>query len=108
MSKVFYDHLIIFTKVENTLRDMNLEIEEKHELMATVDELVHHRVLAKILEVLEEEVHHQFLEKVHASPFDTGIMEFINEHTEDDIEEILVKELEILEDEILRDFIDNE
>ncbi|MGB6882108.1 MAG: hypothetical protein WBD86_02315, partial [Microgenomates group bacterium] len=65
MSKIFYDHLIVFEEVDRYIKDTVETHEERDELWQIVDEIVHHRVLGCVLDKLPKEHHEEFLGKFH-------------------------------------------
>lgn len=103
MSKLFFDHLVIFERVDVVIKSAAKDPEEKEELWNVVDELVHNHVLTCILEKLPDEHHNDFLEKYHAYPHDEALIEYLNERVESNIEDIIRDEIRLLEEEILRD-----
>jgi hypothetical protein len=103
MSKIFYDHLIIFEEVELHIKDSAETKEEKEELWQIVDEIVHHRVLHCLLEHLPHDHHQNFLEKYHECPYDEALLDYLNEKIEGDVEKVIKKEISGLEKEILKE-----
>ncbi len=103
MSKIFYDHLIILEEVDLEIKKISQSSEEREELWRIVDELVHYNVLICILERLPKEHHGDFLERLHASPHDERIINFLNEKVGDNIEKILEEKIKSLEKDILKE-----
>lgn len=103
MSKVFYDHLIVLEEVDEEIRGVAETDEERHELWQLVDEIVHHRVLAKILDHLPEKHHEEFAAKVHETPHDEGLMDYLNAKIEHNVEELIKQEIGDLAYEILEE-----
>ncbi|MBI2405554.1 hypothetical protein HYV21_00665 [Candidatus Microgenomates bacterium] len=103
MSKLFYDHLIIFEEVEEAIRNEELEPEEREELHQLIDEMLHHRVLGCILDHLPREHHEEFLERFHETPYDEGLIVYLQEKTlkDLDIEEKIKEAVEQLKQELL-------
>ena len=101
MSKVFYDHLIILEEVETEIKNVTETPEEKEELWKLIDEIVHHRILGSILDVLPREHHEEFLTKFHEAPHSEYLLSFLDERTEESIEEIIRKEIKNVEKELL-------
>ena len=101
MSKIFYDHLLIFEKVENEIKNKVQSSEEREELWNIVDEIIHQHVLISILDKLPEEHHNDYLEKFYSCPHSSGLITYLNEKIEEDIEKIISQRLTILENEIL-------
>jgi len=103
MSKLFYDHLIILSEVEAEIKDIAETEEERHELWQIVDETINNRVLELLLDKLAEEYHDEFLEKFHEAPYDETIIGFLNEKVQEDIEDLIRKEIENFAQEILQE-----
>jgi len=103
MSRLFFDHLIVFEKVDMVIRNTAKNPEEKEELWGIIDKLVHSHVLIQILDKLPDENHNDFLEKYHARPFDEDLINFLNEKVEENIEDIIREAIVHLEKDILRE-----
>ena len=103
MSKLFYDKLITLDKVEIIIKNSAQTPEEREELWHLVDQTIHPRVLTLILDKLPPAHHEEFLGKFHASPHDEALITYLNERIEGDIEELITKEMTILEEEIIKE-----
>jgi hypothetical protein len=104
MSKLFFDHLIVFDEVEIIIKKTASSKEEKEELWSLVDEYVNHKVIEKILDRLPKENHEEFLELFHKCPHDEiVIFGYLNEKTGKNIEEELKNELEIISKDLLKE-----
>ena len=103
MSKIFYDHLIVFERLEVHINSTVSNHEEKHELWEIIDKLVHNRVISKILEILPNRHHDEFAELLHNRPYDKNIIDYLDEASNKNIEEHIRKEIEELEKEIIQD-----
>lgn len=103
MSRLFYDHLIILEEVEIELDKLELEREEREEVDQLIEEIVHHRILDRILRHLPKEHHEEFLNRLHKAPYDAQLLEYINERVEESVEEHVKDEMEKLKKEILKD-----
>jgi hypothetical protein len=79
MSKIFYDHIIVMEEVDSEIKSIAKSHEERDELWGLVDEIIHNRILAKLLDVLPKEVHQEFLDKFHEAPHDEGLIEYVEE-----------------------------
>ncbi|OGM28571.1 hypothetical protein A2962_03080 [Candidatus Woesebacteria bacterium RIFCSPLOWO2_01_FULL_39_61] len=101
MSKIFYDHLIIIEEIDFIIRNAAESSEEKEELWKLVDEIIHHRILERILNRLPEKRHKEFLERFHLAPHDESHILYLQEKTGEDIEKIIKKEVNELEKELL-------
>jgi hypothetical protein len=103
MSRLFFDHLIVFDDVEKEVNALASTKEEKDELWSLVDELIHHRALGYVLDKLPRKHHEEFLVKFHESPHDESLFDYLKEKIGENIEEILREELGGLAFEILQD-----
>jgi hypothetical protein len=108
MSKVFYDHLIVFEDLEVEIKEVAKTSEEREELWQIVDEIIHHKVLGCVFDKLPQEYHDEFLNKFHKAPYDDGIIAYIDDKldVEDSIEKVIRKELKLLANEILQELFD--
>lgn len=103
MSKLFYDHLIVFEEIEVELDQLKLDREEREEVEKLIDELIHHRVLDRILTYLPRHHHAEFLTKFHAAPYDHKLLSYLDARIEASVEEHVKDEVEKLKEEILQD-----
>ena len=103
MSKLYYDHLIVLTDLESEINDVELSFEEREELWHIVDEIIHQRILEMLLDELDEKHHEEFLEKHHETPYDEVVIVYLNEKIDDDVEELIKKEADNLQEEILQE-----
>src|SRR4030042_633518 len=101
MSKIFYDHLVVFEEIDLEIKRSVKVSEEKEELWKLIDEIVHHHVIITILDKLPREHHMDFLEKYHSFPHDTGLIDYLNEKISEDIEKVISEKIRGLEKEIL-------
>jgi hypothetical protein len=103
MSKLYYDHLLVLDEVEAEIKKSAKSLEEKEELWAVVDEMVHHRVMGCVLDRLPKEHHQEFLEKFHKAPHDENILAYLKEKIGENIEEIIRQEVGNLAYELLNE-----
>lgn len=103
MSRIFYDRFIILEEIEVELDNLGLEAEERQELDQLIDEMIHHRVLDRILTHLPKKHHTEFLEQFHKAPYDEGLIDYLNEKVERSVEEHIREEMEKLKKDILED-----
>ena len=103
MSKIFYDHLVILEEVDTEIKSIAEFPEEKEELWKLVDEIVHHRVMISILDKLPIEHHEEFLTRFHEAPHHDSHIDFLNDKLEENIENIIKKEIKSLEVELLQE-----
>ena len=103
MSRVFYDRFIVFEEVEQEMDKLGLDTEERHELEKLIDELVHFRVVDRILTRLPRNFHAEFLDKFHKAPWDEDLLAYLDERVEESVEKHVKDEVSKLKKEILAD-----
>lgn len=104
MSKLFFDHLIELKKVDHQIKKVAKSAEERQELWALVDEIVHHKVMGCILDRLPRESHEEFLEMFHARPHDEEyLFEYLKKKVGENIEELIKQEIGILSADLLNE-----
>lgn len=86
MSKIFYDHLIDWKKVDTLLKDLDITGEERLELIQHIDDMVHSEVLGTILTHLPEEKHEDFIDRFHKAPHHDQHLDFLKNHATIEIE----------------------
>jgi hypothetical protein len=105
MSKLFFDHLILFEEVDKKIKKVASSVEEKEELWGLIDEMVHHKAFDVILGKLPRDNHEEFLEMFHAHPHDEVMLfDYLKNKIDKNIEEILRAEFGNLTYEILKEF----
>ncbi len=90
MSKVFYDHLTLIEEIFTEVDSAEMTVEEKKQAKKKIDDLVHHKVLTKILDLLPREYHEEFLIRFHAAPHDHRHLLFLKEKASIDIQSELI------------------
>lgn len=103
MSKVFYDNLTSLKELETEINLIAESKEEKEELWNLVDELIHQRVLNSLLDELNVEHHEGLVLRLHNSPHDEGIWEYLKDKLSFDAKEFIRKEIVAIGYEILDD-----
>ena len=103
MSKIFYDHLVVFQELEIHIKNISSSHEEMEEMWKIVDETLHHRMMGCILDYLPPEFHEEFIEKFHLAPHNEGLLDYLNEKTQKDVKEIIKAEVAKLESELLKE-----
>ena len=103
MSKLFYDHLIVLEEVEAEIKKNAETPEEKEELWGLVDEIIHHRVMEKVLDKLPRVHHEDFLTRFHQAPHDDGLMGYLTQKIGENVEELIRQEIGELAYELLQD-----
>ena len=107
MSKLFYDHLIIIDDVVVELDRYEIPQPDREQLMATLDEVLHHHVLDTVLLHLPREHHSYFLERFAHEPHHPSILDFVKEKTKVDIEHEIKQTVEYVKKKILKDIEDS-
>lgn len=102
MSKIFYDHVLDLKKVDKEIRKVAKTPEEREELWALVDEMIHHKVMGCILDNLPRAHHEEFLELFHKSPHDEGLLfGYLKSKVGDNFEELIRQEIMGFSSELL-------
>jgi len=103
MSKVFYDKIISLDRLDKEIAKISSSLEEKEELWHLVDGLIHHRVVAGILDNLEVKHHDEFLVRLYNKPHSEGLLSYLQKKIKIDVEEFIKVEIMNLIEEILTD-----
>jgi hypothetical protein len=107
---VFYDAVLALTELEREIKRFLADNEEKEELWNVIDDIIHHRVVSRILEAIPDQYHMEFLLRFYEAPYDQGHFEYLNgllaARTEEKIEEIIKKEMEALKKELIKEIRD--
>jgi hypothetical protein len=104
MSKLFFDHLIELKEIDKQIKKVAKTSEEREELWALVDEIVHHKVMGCILDKLPRENHEEFLQIFHKSPHDEElIFGYLKDRVGEDIEMLIKQEIEALSLDLLEE-----
>ena len=90
MSKLFYDHLIVFEEIIYEIEGSNLHPEDKKQAKKLADEIIHHKVLIFILDHLPKAHHEEFLTRFYKAPYDLGHFKFLEEKIKHDIKSELI------------------
>lgn len=102
MSKLFFDHLLDFKKLDNQIKKVAKTSEEREEIWLLVDEIIHHRALGCILDHLPVDSHEEFMTLFHKSPHNQDLLfGYLKNKVSENIEELLSQELGIVSDELL-------
>jgi 3-dehydroquinate dehydratase len=104
MSKLFFDHLVEMKKIDKEIRKIAKTPEEREEIWALVDEMVHHKVMGCILDKLPRPHHEEFLEIYHKSPHDEELLfGYLKTKTGGDMKDSIKKEIDVLNEELLKE-----
>lgn len=105
MSRLFYDHLIELTQIDLIIKKSVTSKEEQEELWHLVDDMVHNKVMHVLLDALSREDHEEFLEEFSKAPHDEAHIHYLKDRTGKDIEELIQKELALMEEELVRELL---
>ena len=108
MSKVYYDHLIVLDDIEKKIKKIAQTQEEREELWQLVDDIIHHRVLACVLDNLPKDNHKEFLGMFHEAPHSLSLMDYLKERIKENVEELIKQEIGGLASELLEDLQERE
>lgn len=100
MSILFYDHLIVIKNLDKKIKKISNSNDEMQELWSYVEDLIHHTVIDCCLGNLPEEHHQEFLDKFHKSPYDIGLLQYLNEKIGKDVEKLIKAEIKKLSNEL--------
>lgn len=101
MSVIFYDHLVVIDGLDKKIKKITASNDEMQELWRYVEEIIHHSVIDCCLGNLPEEHHQEFLEKLHKSPHDKGLIDYLNQKIGKDVEKLIKVEIKKLSKELL-------
>ncbi len=83
--KLFYDHLVIREEIVQELKWYDLTVGEHIEILRLADETIHLEVMDVILTSIPPEKHKEFLEKMHKSPHDKKLLEYVSVEVHEEI-----------------------
>jgi hypothetical protein len=107
MSKVFYDHLIVIDDVVVELDQYEIPSEDRAQLLANLDEILHHHILDTVLLHLPREHHEHFLDRLAREPHHPSLLDFVQEKTKIDIEHEIKATVEYVKKKVLKDIEDS-
>lgn len=105
MATLFYDHLINWEKMTQSLDSLGVFGDERLELVEVIEESLHTEILIIILSQLPKEKHEAYIERFHAAPYDTDHFYFIDSHSQSNISELIREHSERFFDEMISDFL---
>ena len=103
--KLFYSHLVDLEPLVKELELVSMQPDEREEIFELVDDIIHHRVLDSLLEILPEEDHEIFLERFTNTPANPEILEFLKEKAKSDPEVAILTVTEVVKREVLLDVL---
>ena len=80
---IFYDHIIHIHHIHSEIEELPLSKGEKNQLIQTIEEIVHHKIIHKILDRLHVDHHELFLERFHTYPDDHTILDYLKRYVPD-------------------------
>jgi hypothetical protein len=86
MAKLFYDHLVVREEIDIELDKFAIDAEEKAELIELIDQTLHHHVLNVIFNHLPKDKHPEFVKKLHGSPCDLELIDYLKIYAHPEIE----------------------
>ena len=104
MATLFYDHLIDWHRLEEVLRTIDLESEEREEVWEHTEHILHTEIFIVLVTHLPVAKHEEFVQLFHAAPHAETHLEFLKKHGADIEEKVRRKSSEII-DEVLKELI---
>ena len=101
MSKIFYDHLSDMSHIEKRIKKFAKTEGERHELFKLVDDIMHHKVMTKVLDELPSEHHPEFLDKFSKHPHDHRLLEYLGAKIAGDVVALIKAEINFVAEEII-------
>lgn len=103
MAKIFYDHLVLIEDLFVEIDLLDLTAEEKKAAKKMADEIMHHRVFTRLLDLLPKEHHQEFLKRFHKAPHEARHLHFLAEKTQIDMHAEIVLTAEKVKRELSRE-----
>lgn len=85
MRRVFFDHLILIEEVLVEIDELPMEKMEKEKLHHLIDDIVHHKVMTHIFDLLPQVHHEEFLIQYTKAPHDITHLIYLERKTNIDI-----------------------
>jgi hypothetical protein len=86
MAILFYDHLIDWQRLHDAIAELEVDGDEKHEVIEHAEHIVHTELMIVFVQHLPAHKHEEFLNEFHASPYDQKNLVFLQMYGGDDIE----------------------
>jgi len=84
MATLFYDHLIDWQKLTNTLDILGIHGEDRHEVVEHAEHIIHTEVLIVLISHLPTEKHDEFMQLFYTAPYDANQLKFLKTHGKED------------------------
>jgi hypothetical protein len=81
MSKLFYDHLIVIEEIIAVLDAHKLKPKDRAKILELMDATLQNEILDVIFTYLPRANHEEFLEKFHATPHDSRLMQYLKDNS---------------------------
>lgn len=103
--KAFYSSLVDLEDLEAEINNFPLSDEERYEIIHIVDDILHHKVMDSIMNILPVEHHKKFVEWFSQTPHDQELLDFLREHATTDPEAKILTVTEVVKREIVFDLL---
>lgn len=103
MAIIFYDHLIVKTRIHSLLDNHDAPENRKGKVIQLIDDILLQGIISLILEKLHPRHHNTFLSTVHDRPYDPEIISYLKSHDCPNIEEEIRTEADRLVEMIIED-----
>jgi len=104
MTKIFYWHLVELNPVKNELTKRGVEENDLREILIHIEEIIHHRILSLIFDLLPSDHHKEFSLRLAKNPSGQEIWDFLHQKTQKDLTSEVKKNIRVIISEILNDF----
>lgn len=101
MAILFYDYLINWPKLTKGLELLELDSEDRLEITAHVEHILHTEILMVVISHLPAGKHDQFIQLFYAAPFDENHWQFLRTHGDGNIELAIQQKSNQIIEEIL-------
>jgi hypothetical protein len=107
MAKIFYDHLVAWDTLVKALDELELSSEERWEVVAHFEQIIHTEILMVIIDKLPAHKHDEFLDRFHAAPYDEEHFIYLKAHLGEgvDIETLIQKKSQDLLTQLITDVL---
>jgi len=102
-TKMFYSHLVDLSDLVVKLECLKLDEQEREEIVDLIEDILHHRILDSLLDVIPPEHHEGFLERMIEDPTDPQLIAHLKEISTYDPEIKIMTVTEIVKQEIVLD-----
>jgi hypothetical protein len=104
MTKIFYWHLVELDTVKTELVNRGVGENDLQEILIHIEEIIHHRTLSLVYDLLPSEHHKEFSLILTKNPCSPEIWNFLHRKTQKDLTFEVEKNIRTIISEILNDF----